>query len=73
MEEGKIVPTGETDEIGRYRYIDKRIDSERKLRTIETIKLEENKEAQLTTRNITNGESTIKFGFLARIKRILGL
>jgi len=45
IDEGKIVPTGETDNIGNYGYIDNRTETERKLRTVETIKIEENKEA----------------------------
>jgi hypothetical protein len=48
LDEGKIVPTGETDDIGHFDYIDKRTDSERKLRTVETIEIKENKEALLT-------------------------
>ncbi|WP_162051337.1 hypothetical protein [Pontibacter pamirensis] len=49
LDEENIVPTGEMDDIGHYEYIDKRTDTERKLRTVETIEIEENKEALLTT------------------------
>lgn len=60
LDEKKIVPTGETDEIGHYDYIDHRTKAERKLRTIETIEFEENKEALHTTSGITNQADSAK-------------
>lgn len=72
IEEGKIVPTGETDNIGHYGYIDNRTDTERKLRTVETIKIEETKEALLTTCNIANGGKSANSSILARIKHFFG-
>jgi hypothetical protein len=56
---GKIILTGEVDEIDHYEYIDKRTETERKLRTIETIEI---KEAKLTTMAIPNK------GFIAKLK-----
>lgn len=42
IEEQKVIPTGKKDEIGRFEFIDKRTDSERNLRTVEVIALNEN-------------------------------
>ncbi|MBO6497550.1 MAG: hypothetical protein JJ978_18430 [Roseivirga sp.] len=53
LDKEKIVPTGETNDLGHYQYIDKRTNSERKLRTVESIEIEENKEALLTTKTIS--------------------
>ncbi len=49
--EEKIVPTGEKDDLGHYQYLDKRTDSEKNLRTVETIKIEEKEEPLLATKN----------------------
>lgn len=57
LDEAKVVPTGETDDIGDYQYIDKRTHSERKLRTIEIV---ENKEALLTTSGISKRADSTK-------------
>tara|TARA_R110002167_G_scaffold366421_1_gene596569 strand:+ start:103510 stop:104268 length:759 start_codon:yes stop_codon:yes gene_type:complete len=56
---GKIILTGEVDEIDHYEYIDKRTEAERKLRTIETI---ETKEIKLRTIAIPNK------GVIAKLK-----
>ncbi len=49
LDEEKIVPIGKTNDLGNYEYLDKRTDSEKKLRTIETIEVDENEEAPLST------------------------
>ena len=44
-----LIPIGKTNDLGNYEYLDKRTDSEKKLRTIETIEVDENEEAPLST------------------------
>lgn len=53
LEEGKIVPTGTTNEVGHFDYIDKRSDFEKKLRTVETIEIEEKTSITSGTSNQT--------------------
>ncbi len=72
LDEGKVVLTGETDDLGHYEYIDNRTGAKRKFRVAETIELEESNDLVLTNCNSINGDRTIRLRFLARIKRIFG-
>lgn len=57
LDEGKIIPTGGTDENGHYNYVDHRTEAERKHRTIETNEFKENKNTRLTSNINDRAES----------------